>query len=126
MLSKKARWLPEIIVKPRIKGFEGHLVWNGLNYSITIFTDINTPAHYRPGHRIGDKRLIETRPAIWESSADFIDLHLYPDAGLTLDQFVDNYKMAGMQEKPIIIGEMGAARASYNSAAALAQVLQTW
>ena len=76
--------------------------------------------------RIGDTRLIETRPAIWESSADFIDLHLYPDAGLTLEQFVDNYKMAGMQEKPIIIGEMGAARASYHSAAALAQVLQTW
>ena len=63
--------------------------------------------------RIGDPRVIETRPAIWESSADFIDLHPYPGWDLTLPQYVDNFGMAGMEEKPIIMGEFGTARSSY-------------
>jgi hypothetical protein len=31
--------------------------------------------------RVGDARLVVTAPAIWNSQADFIDLHAYPDAG---------------------------------------------
>ncbi|MFH2101860.1 MAG: cellulase family glycosylhydrolase [Chloroflexota bacterium] len=76
--------------------------------------------------RIGDPRVIETRPAIWESTADFIDLHLYPGSDLTLQEYVDNFKMAGMEKKPIIMGEFGAARSSYSSAAVAAQALHDW
>ncbi len=76
--------------------------------------------------RIGDPRVIDTRPAIWESKADFIDLHPYPGGDLTLPQYVDNFGMAGMQEKPIIMGEYGAARSSYATEAEAARALHDW
>lgn len=76
--------------------------------------------------RVGDPRVIETRPAIWESSADFIDLHPYPGWGLTLPQYVDNFGMAGMEAKPIVMGEFGAARSSYSTEAAAARALHDW
>lgn len=76
--------------------------------------------------RIGDPRLIETRPVIWGSSLDFIDLHPYPGFGFKLSQYVENFGMAGMEEKPIIIGEFGAARSSYPSEAMTARALHDW
>ena len=76
--------------------------------------------------RIGDPRVIETRPAIWESSADFIDLHPYPGFELTLPQYVDNFGMAGMRVKPILMGEFGAARSSYATEAGAARALHDW
>jgi preprotein translocase subunit Sec61beta len=76
--------------------------------------------------RIGDTRVIETRPAIWESTADFIDLHAYPGLGLNLAQYVKNFGMAGMHLKPILMGEFGAARASYATEASTARALHDW
>ena len=76
--------------------------------------------------RLGDTRLIETRPVIWESSLDFIDLHPYPGFGFSLPQYVENFGVTGMEEKPIIIGEFGAARSSYPSEAMTARVLHDW
>ncbi|MCC7361403.1 MAG: cellulase family glycosylhydrolase [Anaerolineales bacterium] len=57
--------------------------------------------------RLGDPRLAVTAPAIWQSTADFIDLHAYAGGELTLPQYVENYGMAGMMVKPIIMGEFG-------------------
>lgn len=76
--------------------------------------------------RIGDPRVIETRPPIWESSADFIDLHPYPGWDLTLPEYVDNFGMAGMEEKPIIMGEFGAAQSSYATESEAARALHDW
>jgi hypothetical protein len=76
--------------------------------------------------RVGDPRLASTRPAIWLSQADFIDLHTYPGFDLTLPQYVQNFGMDGMRVKPIIMGEFGAFTAAYASAAAGAQALQDW
>lgn len=76
--------------------------------------------------RIGDVRLIDTRSVIWESSLDFIDLHPYPDGGFSLANYVENFGMAGMEEKPIIIGEFGAARSWYPSEAITARTLHDW
>jgi hypothetical protein len=76
--------------------------------------------------RIGDPRLIETRPVIWQSSLDFIDLHPYPGFSFSLSQYVENFGMQGMQEKPIIIGEFGAIRSSYSSENKAARALQDW
>lgn len=70
-------------------------------------------------------RLIRTYPAIWQSSADFFDLHPYP-GGYGLDKLVENYEMAGMEEKPIVMGEFGVARSSYASEAAVARALHDW
>jgi hypothetical protein len=76
--------------------------------------------------RIGDPRLVETRPVIWQSSLDFIDLHPYPGFSFSLSQYVENFGMQGMQEKPIIIGEFGAIRSSYSSEDMAAGALQDW
>jgi hypothetical protein len=70
--------------------------------------------------------VIETRPAIWESTADFLDLHPYPGGDLTLPQYIDNFGMAGMEEKPILMGEFGAARSSYATEAGAARALHDW
>lgn len=76
--------------------------------------------------RIGDPRVIETRAPIWKSSADFLDLHPYPGWELNFPQYVDNFGMAGMEEKPIIMGEYGAARSSYPSEMEAARALHNW
>ncbi|MGE5123605.1 MAG: cellulase family glycosylhydrolase [Acidobacteriaceae bacterium] len=76
--------------------------------------------------RMGDPRLIETRPAIWESSLDFIDLHPYPGFGVSLPQYAENFGMTGMEKKPIIMGEFGAARSSYPTEADAARDLHDW
>jgi hypothetical protein len=76
--------------------------------------------------RIGDVRLVTTAPAIWDARADFIDLHPYPGGELGLPEYVDNFGMAGMQEKPIIMGEFGAARPAYSSEERAAQALRDW
>jgi len=76
--------------------------------------------------RIGDTRVIRTYSAIWESSADFIDLHLYPGGELNMAQYVENYEMDGFARKPIIMGEFGSSKYSHWSASLAAQVLQDW
>ena len=76
--------------------------------------------------RIGDVRWVTTAPAIWESGADFIDLHAYPGSELNLEQYVENFGMAGMQQKPIIMGEFGAARSAFPSTAVAAKALHDW
>jgi len=64
--------------------------------------------------RVGDTRFIETRPAIWNSQADFVDLHLYPGLELDLQDYVENYKIDGMAAKPIVMGEFGAFTTTYS------------
>ena len=76
--------------------------------------------------RVGDPRLINTSPAIWETQLDFIDLHPYPGFGVSMQEYVDNFNMAGTQAKPIILGEFGAAVSSYASAARAARALHNW
>ncbi len=76
--------------------------------------------------RQGDPRLVVTAPAIWNSQADFIDLHAYPDAGLSLQEYVQNFGINGMEAKPIIMGEFGGATANFASVDAAAQKFASW
>jgi hypothetical protein len=76
--------------------------------------------------RIGDPRLAVTEPAIWQSQADFIDLHAYPGFELNLEQHVENFGIKDMQEKPIIMGEFGAEISRFSSIQQAAQVLVDW
>jgi hypothetical protein len=76
--------------------------------------------------RVGDARLAVTAPAIWNSQADFIDLHAYPDAGLSLQQYVQNFGLNGMEAKPIIMGEFGGATANFASLDSAAHAFATW
>ncbi len=75
---------------------------------------------------VGDPRLVATEPAIWQSSADFIDLHAYPGFSLDLAGHVTNFGIKDMQAKPIILGEFGAFHQNYASAAQGARALARW
>jgi F5/8 type C domain-containing protein/cellulase (glycosyl hydrolase family 5) len=76
--------------------------------------------------RIGDTRVVVSAPAIWNSQADFIDLHAYPGFELNLKQHVENFGVDGMLEKPIIMGEFGANVHAFASAGAAARALLSW
>lgn len=76
--------------------------------------------------RVGDARVSVTAPAIWESQADFIDLHPYPGFELNLRQYVENFGIEGMQEKPIIMGEFGLTTWAFGSRASAADALVRW
>src|SRR5207248_520866 len=76
--------------------------------------------------RRGDNRLVRTRAVIERSSADFIDIHPYPDDELTLPQFMQNYGIDGPVAKPIILGEFGASKRAYVSASQAAEALVSW
>jgi endo-1,4-beta-mannosidase len=71
---------------------------------------------YKPGPGDPDQRLCVTAPAIWSSTADFIDLHIYKlpqpgDPDKVMEPHINAFGMIGMKEKPIIMGEFGAERA---------------
>lgn len=78
--------------------------------------------------RVGDPRVIETGPAIEQSTADFIDLHAYlePPGGLTLAQLAENYGITSTTRKPVIMGEFGASTYWWPTPAQAAAALQSW
>ena len=69
---------------------------------------------------------VNPRPAILESTADFVDLHTYLGWGLSLEQYLNRFGVDGPTLKPIILGEFGAAKRAYLTAARAAQELQSW
>ena len=76
--------------------------------------------------RIDDPRYINTIPAIWESELDFIDLHPYPAAELSFEEYAENFGLEGMKEKPLVMGEFGVATANLSTLDAAAQSLMDW
>jgi hypothetical protein len=76
--------------------------------------------------RRGDNRLVRTRAVIERSTADFVDIHPYPDDELTFPQFMQNYGIDGPTARPIIIGEFGGSKRVYSSASQTAQALVAW
>jgi hypothetical protein len=78
--------------------------------------------------RLGDPRVIEVYPAVAATTADFVDLHLYPIAGdLTLPQLVENYGFVPyLDVQPVLMGEAGAFILSYATAAEAAAALKAW
>lgn len=76
--------------------------------------------------RIGDTRLAVTEPAIWNSQADFVDLHAYPGFELNLRQYVENFGINDMRQKPILMGEFGGEVKRFASADAAAQRFVNW
>ena len=65
-------------------------------------------------------------PAVYESTADFVDLHTYMGWGLSLAQYMERFGVAAQVEKPIILGEFGAARRAFPDITVASRVLQEW
>jgi hypothetical protein len=61
--------------------------------------------------------------AIWQSNADFFDLHLFFGTRYTLEDYVLKFGTLGLRDKPIIIGQLAAVKQGYPSAAKAAQAL---
>jgi hypothetical protein len=76
--------------------------------------------------RVGDNRIVRTRAVIDHSKADFVDIHPYPATDLTFPQFMQNYGIDGPTAKPIIMGEFGAYKFAFASAADASTGLTTW
>jgi hypothetical protein len=69
---------------------------------------------------------VDPGPAVYKSTADFVDLHTYIGWGLSLDQYMQHFGITEPVEKPIILGEFGAARRAYPSADGVARALLEW
>jgi hypothetical protein len=65
-------------------------------------------------------------PAVYHSTADFVDLHTYMGWGLSLEQYMERFGVEGQVEKPIILGEFGAARDALPTAEEAALALLEW
>lgn len=76
--------------------------------------------------RPGDSRIIRTRAAIRDSTADFVDIHLYPRVRLTVAQYMQNFGIDGTESKPVIVGEIGAFRSALPKLEEVPRVLQAW
>lgn len=72
------------------------------------------PKEPNPLREASDNRIDYTKKMIWESTADFIDLHAYSevggDLGDLMDQYLENYEVGDCRLKPIILGEAGVAK----------------
>ncbi len=67
--------------------------------------------------RVGDPRIVRTDGVIDHSSADLVDIHIYPGFDLSLDQFMQNFGIGGPTKKVVVVGEYGAFRDAYPTAA---------
>jgi|GEM_PF-511071 len=82
----------------------------------------NIPHEWRPG----DFRMVRSESVLRDSELDFLDFHPYPGVGLTMEQQAENYGMIGYEEKPIILGEIGAFRDVYSTSEQAAIALRSW
>jgi hypothetical protein len=81
-----------------------------------------TPHAWRPG----DTRYVEVAAILQESELDFFDFHLYPGTSLSLSQLVENFGLPGYNQKPVLMGEVGAFTALYPTIENAARGLQNW
>ena len=65
-----------------------------------------------PGINSG-QTTVHTGPAIRESTADFIDLHIYLGWGLSLEEYLRRFEVEEQAAKPVILGEFGASSRAY-------------
>ncbi len=66
---------------------------------------------------------INAGPAIYQSTADFIDLHIYLGWGSGLEQYMQLFGLEPNPDKLVILGEFGAAKRAFPTAEMVAQEL---
>jgi hypothetical protein len=69
---------------------------------------------------------VNPAPAIYQSTADFVDLHSYLGWGMSLELYMRRFGVVDQVEKPIILGEFGAARRAFPDIAIATRALLEW
>jgi len=75
-----------------------------------------------PAINVG-RTTVDPSPAIYQSSADFVDLHAYLGWGLSLAKYMQRFGLSQPSAKPVILGEFGSARQAFLNAEDAAQAL---
>jgi hypothetical protein len=87
--------------------------------------DFLWPQSPNPARR-GDPRLIRTGPVLSGSDLDFLDLHLSPKIELTFPQYVENFELPRVTQKPIVMGSYGLSKRAEPDVTQAASVLTGW
>jgi hypothetical protein len=66
--------------------------------------------------RAFDSRVIRAQP-LYNSSLDFVGLHLHPGVQLTYDDYMENYELTTPVAKPVVLGAFGAFQFAYPTVA---------
>ncbi|HEX7001806.1 MAG TPA: discoidin domain-containing protein [Trueperaceae bacterium] len=83
----------------------------------------NEPVEWRPG----DFKFVLTSRVLRESNADFFDLHSGPNPfGFTVDEIQVQYDAVGIQDKPLVVGELAGFKDPYPSIHLAAQDMVDW
>jgi hypothetical protein len=77
-----------------------------------------TPNYPNQVNGPNEQRLVRTSYFLRHSSMDFVDLHHYPGNGVDDTDIWENFDIAGAEAMPILLGEFGAIRPWWPSAAA--------
>ncbi len=75
---------------------------------------------------IGAGWFVDTAPLLERAPLDFFDFHAYPASDISLAQIAGNFGMLGYEDKPIIMGEVGAFRDRFPSVELAARRVQDW
>ncbi len=75
---------------------------------------------------IGGDWYVDTAPLLTAADLDFFDFHAYPASDISIAQIAENFGMPDAPDVPVIMGEVGAFVADYDSAADAALALQEW
>lgn len=81
--------------------------------------------YYREVTDPSDTRIVRPQIIINDSTASFLDLHLYPAWGGTVQQQLDTFGVTNLA-KPLIMGEFGSTKSDQTTVQEAAQVLQSW
>jgi hypothetical protein len=65
--------------------------------------------------RLGDSWYVDTASLLHRAQVDFFDFHAYPGVELTIEQYAENFGLVDYEEKPVIMGEVGAFTFVYES-----------
>lgn len=76
--------------------------------------------------RDGDFKFVETKPLLELAPLDFFDFHAYPGVELDMTEYAENFGMNDYQDKPIIMGEVGAFTHSYETIEQATRSIQQW
>lgn len=76
--------------------------------------------------RAGDTWYVDTASLLARAAVDFFDFHAYPGVELGIEEYAENFGMTSYDDRPVIMGEVGAFTFAYDSADAALPAIARW